>query len=229
MSQEIVAGKKTGQPGPLRFGVVATDPLRIMGLREILGTPLVDGAEKTAIDGAEVVLLSVPGVLNDAELRMVLIDASCTDHLFELLETFRRMRPLVRLIVMGDSGDHDYIERVIGAGAKGYLTQTARGAEVRMALEVVSDGSIWAPRKVLSRLLDLSGRFGRPAPGKELKFTSRENEVLQLLMTGLGNREIAQSLAIDEGTVKAHLTRLMRKVGATNRIELSIKALRKEF
>ncbi len=208
----------------MRFGVVATDPLRITGLREILAdTDAVSFPSRLV--GAEMVPLSVPGILHDAELRMVLIDASCTDHLFELLETFRRMRPLVRLVVIGDSAEPEYIEKVIGAGVKGYLTQTARASEVRMALEVVSDGSIWAPRKVLSRLLDASGQFGRAASAKEVRFTSREVQILGLLVGGLANREIAKSLEIDEATVKAHLTRLMRKVGATNRIELTMKAL----
>ena len=86
--------------------------------------------------------------------RLVLIDAECTDHLFELIATFRQVRPQLKLIVLGNETIPEYIQRVIGAGAKGYLRLTAKEAEIRMAIEMVRDGSVWAPRKVLSRLLD---------------------------------------------------------------------------
>jgi DNA-binding NarL/FixJ family response regulator len=154
--------------------------------------------------------------LNDGSLMIVVIDASCTDHLFELLETFRRMRPQMRLIVLGDSEEQEYIQRVIGAGAKGYLTQAAREAEIRLALEIVNDGSVWAPRKVLARLLDIPDRAGRRGGDSEL-------------VTGLGNREIGLALQIREQTVKAHLSRLMRKVGVTNRIGLTLHALDRDL
>ena len=159
------------------------------------------------------------------DLRVVLVDASCTQHLLELVATFSRVRPQVRLVVIGDSKNQEYIQQVIGAGAKGYLLQTADEAEIRLALEVVYDGSIWAPRKVLSRLLDASKLAGT-AGTTSVSFTERELQVLRLLVTGLGNREIAQSLNIDESTVKAHLGRLMRKVGVKNRIGLTVEALR---
>jgi DNA-binding NarL/FixJ family response regulator len=204
---------------PLCVGMVATDPLRIDGMQAILRT-----GPNGRDDFAQIVPLSVPGMLNDGSLRIVLLDASCTTHLFELLETFRRVRPSVRVIVIGDSNEQEYIQRVIGAGAKGYLTQTAREAEIRLAVEIVEDGSVWAPRKVLSRLLDNTSDNGIRGGGKVV-FTTREIEVLRHLVTGLGNREIAEALGIDENTVKAHITRLMRKVRVTNRIGLTMHAL----
>jgi len=212
-----VAAQKAA--APLRVGMVATDSLRIAGMQAILRT-----GPKGQEPFAEIVPLSVPGILNDGGLRIVMLDASCTDHLFELMETFRRVRPLVRLIVIGDSDEQEYIQRVIGAGAKGYLTQTAREAEVRMALEIVNDGSVWASRKVLARLLDSTTDNGIRGAGK-VEFTTRELEVLRHLVTGLGNREIAEALGIDEKTVKAHISRLMRKVRVTNRIGLTLHAL----
>ena len=211
-----------GQEPGLRIGLVATDPLRIGGLEAIL-----QRVTSGRLAGAVVVPLSIPGMLHDAGLRLVVVDASCTKHLLELLATFSKVRPLVRLIVIGERNEPDYIQRVVGAGAKGYLTQTATEAEILMALEIVQDGSIWAPRKVLSRLLDASSR---DRPVKEaVRFTDRELQVLRLLVTGLGNREIAESLDLDESTVKAHLSRLMRKVGAKNRVELTMEAIRHDL
>jgi DNA-binding NarL/FixJ family response regulator len=90
-----------------------------------------------------------------------------------------------------------------------------------MAIETVRDGSVWAPRKVLSRLLD-SNRNAARSPVAFPRFTAREVEILGLLRAGQPNREIALALGIDEGTVKAHIGRLMRKVGVSNRIALTV-------
>jgi DNA-binding NarL/FixJ family response regulator len=193
-----------------RVGVVATDPLRVLGLQTIFSEAM----------QIEIVSLSVPGALDDANLSLVLIDAGCTPHLFELIATFRQTHPLLKLIVLGNDTSQDYIQRVIGAGAKGYLPLTAPEDEIRMAIEMVSDGSVWAPRRVLSRLLDSNRNAARSATVP--RFTSRELDVLNLLRAGQPNREIAQSLGIDESTVKAHIGRLMRKVGVNNRIALTV-------
>jgi DNA-binding NarL/FixJ family response regulator len=217
---------------PLKLGLVATDPMRILGLQTIF-------AEKKAESGAEVgedaraveiVPLSVPGALDASGVSLILIDAACTEHIFELLATFRRTRPHLRLIVLGLEESHEYIQRVIGAGAKGYLAHTAKGSEVRMAIGIVEDGSVWAPRKVMANLVDLSSlEERREAGAKELKFTEREVEVLKLLVDGHPNRVIAEELGIDVATVKKHVGTLMRKVGVKNRIALSVQAVNRSL
>lgn len=197
----------------LRIGLIATDPLRVLGLETIF-----------AEGNIEVLPLSVPGGLDNLGVSVIMIDAACTDHLFELLDTFRRTRPHLRLIVIGLEESHDYIKRVIGAGAKGYLAHTARESEIRLAVDIVSDGSVWAPRKVLARLLEASSVESHAAAA-EPKFTERESQVLELLVAGRPNRDIAEALGIDAATVKAHVGRLMRKVGVENRIALTMQAV----
>jgi len=194
---------------PDRIGVVATDPLRVIGLKAIFAD----------IPSLEIVPLSVPGALDDVDLSLVIVDAGCISHLFELLGAFRKARPRLKLVVLGTETAPDYIEQVIGAGAKGYLPVTAQEGEIRRAIEMVRDGSVWAPRKVISRLLD--GKSEPAAP----RFTPRERQILQLLRNGRSNREISAVLHIDESTVKAHIGRLMRKVGVGNRIALTIHPL----
>src|SRR5262249_13581419 len=146
----------------------------------------------------EIIPLSVPGALDASGVSLILIDAACTDHIFELLAAFRRARPHLRLIVLGleENKNHEYIQRIIGAGAKGYLAHTAKAGEVRLAIEIVQEGSAWAPRKVLATLLDLSSAEERRAAVEEPKFTEREAEVLRLLVEGHPNRVIAGELGI---------------------------------
>ena len=208
---------------PLKLGVVATDPLRILGLQTIFSEEEVKGAP------VEIIPLSVPGALDASGVSLILIDAACTDHIFELLAAFRRARPHLRLIVLGLEEDHEYIQRIIGAGAKGYLAHTARPGEVRLAIEIVQDGSAWAPRKVLANLLDLSSAEERRAAVDEPKFTERESEVLRLLVEGHPNRVIAGELGIDLATVKKHVGALMRKVGVKNRIALSVQVVNRKL
>lgn len=210
--------------GALKLGLVATDPLRILGLQTILAESGLHGAP------VEIVPLSIPGALDASGVSMILIDAACTDHIFELLAAFRRTRPHLRLIVMGLEEDHDYIQRIIGAGAKGYLPHTAKGSEVRLAIEIVEDGSAWAPRKVLANLLELSSTEERRVGSlEEPKFTQRETQVLKLLVEGHPNRVIAEELGIDLATVKKHVSALMRKVGVNNRIALSVQVMNRKL
>ena len=210
--------------GPLKLGLVATDPLRVLGLQTILVEGGIRGVP------VEIVPLSVPGALDVSGMSLILIDSACTDHIFELLAAFRRTRPHLRVIVLGLEEDHGYIQRIIGAGAKGYLAHTAKGAEVRLAIEIVEDGSAWAPRKVLANLLELSSaEETRAGTTSEPKFTKREAQVLRLLVDGYPNREIADKLGIDLATVKKHVGALIRKVGVKNRIALSVQVVSRKL
>ena len=135
------------------------------------------------------------------------------------------MRPQLPLLVLGDEDDPDYTERVIGTGAQGYLCHASTRTELCQAIAVIRDGSIWAPRRVLSRLLEAS-RIDASSPPAILSFTPRQLQILNSLAAGCSNREIALRLCVGEGTVKSHLARLMRKAGVSNRTELSMSALR---
>ena len=99
-----------------------------------------------------------------------------------------------------------------------------------MAIEIVQDGSAWAPRKVLANLLELSSAEERQAGStNDPKFTKREAQVLKLLVDGHPNRVIAAELGIDLATVKKHVGTLMRKVGVKNRIALSVQVVNREL
>lgn len=202
-----------------RIGLVATDALRIMGLRAILG----DGED------LEIVLLSPPMSADTGGLELALVDSPVDGDVLETVVAFRRLRPQLAVIVLGMETDPEHIERVIGAGAKGYLSHSANEAELRMAIEVVRDGSVWAPRKVMARLLETSLKDNSSAHFAAIKFTGREQEVLRLLVLGHPNRQIAAALGVDEGTVKAHMGRLMRKAGVDNRTALTMRAIERKW
>jgi DNA-binding NarL/FixJ family response regulator len=201
-----------------RIRLVATNPMRIAGLQGVYGDP----------SGIELIPVSVAEGLCLNKEPIVLIDAGSVSPLFEVLARFRASCPRAQIIVIGTDADDTYIECVISAGAKGFLTATAPPDEFRQAIDNVRDGSIWAPRKVLSRLIgrrSTDRNAGATDGTAGVPLTPRESEVLKLLIGGQGNREIGAHLGIDPNTVKAHLGRIMRKAGVGNRVELTMYAL----
>lgn len=206
-----------------RIGIVAADPLRAVGLISIL----------EQIEGLEGVPLRLDELSSQfRKLSAVVLDARVAGNgLSELLLRLRREAATVRVMVVGENVDQRYVQSVIGAGARGYLSETATEAEFRMAIDVVLDGSVWAPRKVLARLIDAGGVQGSGQPAQEpvaSLMTPREKEVLALLKDGRTNRDIARTLGIDETTVKAHLGRMLRKSGSANRVELTLRAMEED-
>ncbi len=196
--------------GRLRVGVICADPLRVEGLRALL--------EKEC----ELLTLSAPETLRQADLAMVIIDTSEED-LFHMMAAFRRARPGLRLIVLGNRSDPSYIQKVVAGGAKGYLLYTASARETVLAIQVVAEDSIWAPRKVLASLIDTYAS-ATPRP-PQIRLTPREKEVVDLLIAGRANREIASTLGMEVKTVKTHVGRLLQKFSVPNRVALTVRAL----
>lgn len=196
-------------------GVVAVDRLRLIGLQTILE------------EGSGV--LSRGALLEDAiaakDLAAVVLDTTGMDDLTDVLARFRDRCPEAKVIVVGEEHDPGNAHTVIAAGARGYLTASANEAEIRAAIDAVLDGLVWAPRKVAAKLADARAHRCGKAVSFSGQMTQREREVLHLLQNGRTNRQIADSMGIEPVTVKAHLGRMLRKAGAKNRVELTLKAL----
>lgn len=206
---------------PIRIGLVSDEPIRLEGLASIFDAPSPEG-HPTLVPVAR----SVEQLLRGSDLEYLVIDLSSSPGGLETLDAIHRARPSVRQIVIGPEGNDELILKSIMAGARAYLDSTASPETVRAAVEVVTRGSIWAPRRLLSKLIDRLLHI----PDSSLTnatphLTEREREVLDLILMARSNREIASQLGIEERTVKAHVGRLMRKTGSDNRIELSMRTL----
>jgi len=199
----------------LRIGLMDFEPLRVAGFESVFDD----------VPNIEVVATDLAGVLANQEFEMVMLGLHNPIESFELLARLKNARPKLKLIVMGSESDDETIISAIGAGAKGYLEETAMPEQVMQCIEVVQSGSIWAPRRVLSAFVDrMLHASEKPVLRHDFNFTERERAVLRLLVAARSNREIAESLGIEERTVKSYVAKLMRKVGVENRIALSIHA-----
>jgi DNA-binding NarL/FixJ family response regulator len=203
----------------IKVGLIADEPLRLEGLASIFEAEPEDGHPRL-----QPVTGSVDEVLTAPSLDYVVVDLPSTPGGLQAVEDIRRVRPDVWLIVIGPEGNDDLVMDAIVAGARAYLDSNAGAQGVRQAIGEVMGGSIWAPRRLLSKLIDrLLSKRDASLTNTEPRFTDRERQVLELILKAHSNREIARQLGIEERTVKAHVSRLMRKTGVDNRIELSIR------
>lgn len=206
----------TTKAGVTRIGLSADEPIRVAGLASVFDLPAEPGKKQlTPVTGSIKELLSGNGP------DYIVIDLHASSG-FTALEEARRARPDIRLIVIGPEGDDELVMNSIIAGARAYLDPTAGPEVVRQAIEVVTAGSIWAPRKLLSKLIDRLLKTPEANTAVQPQLTTRERQVLGLIVMARSNREIARELGIEERTVKAYVGRLMRKTGADNRIKLSM-------
>ena len=216
-------GEKDPSPGTrvIRIGVLEGEPIRLAGLSTVFEEPPEPGKPHL-----QSVIGTLDQLLADPDLLYLVVDFNSSVEGLKTLESVKRSRPGIRQIVIGPENDDEQVLEAITAGARAYLDSSADPHTVRMAIDIVVSGSIWAPRRLLSTLIDrlLGVPEGAGAHGP-LQLTARERQVLDLLLLARSNREIAAQLGIEERTVKAHVGRLMRKTGAENRIELSIRAL----
>jgi len=199
----------------VRIAVIDSDPLRFVGFQALLSAESDFELESVAL--AEI------GAQEAADL--VLLGSHPGNSVIDVLTTVNTLRPGLNVIVTGYNLDDAAILKAISAGAKGCVDEAASVGELVRAIRTVLTGSVWAPRRVLSRFVEQAYRSSqhRVSPGRR-PFTSREKEVLRMLVAGCSNKEIAAPLGIEERTVKEHVSKLFRKVGVSNRVMLSVYA-----
>ena len=200
----------------IRVAVVQSDPLRFVGFRALFNTE----------PDLELVSASLADLGQLQNINLVLLGNRGGQNLYDITASMKAVGPDLRIIVTGSGMDDESVLKAIAAGAKGYVDEAASPAEFIQALRIVNQGSVWAPRRVLSTFIErVSSSPGRIFPAGRINFTDREKEVLEMLVAGRSNKEIGSPLGIEERTVKAHVAKMMRKVGVQNRIALSVHAI----
>jgi DNA-binding NarL/FixJ family response regulator len=200
----------------IRIAVVGTDPLQFVGFRAVFDSEL----------DFELISSSLPDVGTLQNIDLVLLGDRSGLNLFDVAASLKATHPHLRIIVIGTGMDDETILKVIAFGAKGYVDAAASPADFVHAIRIVSQGSVWAPRRVLSVFIERVRRSpGRVFPASPVTFTDREKEVLEMLVDGRSNKEIGSALGIEERTVKAHVAKLLRKNGLQNRVALSVHAV----
>jgi DNA-binding NarL/FixJ family response regulator len=133
-----------------------------------------------------------------------------------------------RVLVLTTFELDEYVFGALDAGASGFLLKGGEPADLVNAIQVVAGGESLLAPSVTRRLIDTY--VSRPRPSTKTQhdgldeLTTREREVLGLIATGLTNAEIAQALHLSPLTAKTHVSRILMKLGARDRVQLVVIA-----
>jgi DNA-binding NarL/FixJ family response regulator len=200
----------------IRIAVVESDPLRFVGFRAVFDSER----------DLELISSSLSDVSTHENIDLVLLGDRPSQKLFDGIASLKATCPDLHIIVTGSGMDDETILKAIAFGATGCVDAAALPADFVQAIRIVNQGSIWAPRRILSMFIErVSNSPGRLFPAGQAVFTNREKEVLEMLVESRSNKEIGATLGIEERTVKAHVAKLLRKIGVQNRVALSVHAV----
>ncbi|WP_417234049.1 response regulator [Arthrobacter sp.] len=209
-----------------RISVVLADDEALVraGVRAILGADPDIEVVAVAADGREAV---------DAVARfrpdVVLLDIRMPrlDGLAAARELVARV-PETRIIMLTTFGEDEYIDEALGIGAGGFLLKASDPHELISGVRAVASGAAFlspaVARRVVNRLRAGQTTIPTEAATAVGRLTGRERDVLELLGAGCSNAEIGARLYLTEGTVKGHVSSVLVKLGARNRVEAAITA-----
>jgi len=151
----------------------------------------------------------------------------------DALRAIRSRQSMRTIVLAGDLSRADLVA-ALNLGARGLLLKDASTTTLFEAITCVMAGQYWISQVLLTLLVEtvrplLQSPDFTAVGAPTAKLTRRERQVLNLVIAGCSNREIAQQCSVSEQTVKHHLTRMFDKVGASNRLELAMVATQHGF
>lgn len=206
----------------VRVLLVDDDPLVLAGLRMLLaGDPGIDVVAE-ASDGDEVAVQ-----VADTRPDVVLMDIRMPrlDGIAALRDLRAGPGPHPAVIMLTTFGAEPVVLDALRAGASGFLLKHTPPDRIISAIHAASTGEAAVSPAVLKQLIErVAG--GVPAPPKDslAGLSEREREVALAVADGLGNAEIAERLYLSVGSVKAHISSALSKLGLENRVQLAIAA-----
>jgi DNA-binding NarL/FixJ family response regulator len=144
---------------------------------------------------------------------------------FDLLAELRREWPGMPVLVLSATHDRETVEHALDLGAMGFIPKTANTRVLLEALQLVLAGGVYVP----SEPIRASAVRPRPALTRpeQLGLTLRQADVLKLLVQGKPNKLICRDLKLSEGTVKVHVSAILRALNVRNRTQVVIELARR--
>ena len=207
----------------LRVMVVDDDDLMRAGLRAVLLSDESIEVVAEAADGREAIKQA-----RRTEPDVVLMDIRMPD--VDGIAATREIAasvPKARILILTTFEDDDYVFGSLSAGASGFLLKRTQPEQLIAAIHTIAAGeSLLSPsvtRTVIGRVAGQSP-LDASAVRRLRELTPRERDVLELVVRGMSNAEIAATLVVEESTVKSHMKRVLTKLDVRDRVQAVILA-----
>lgn len=154
---------------------------------------------------------------------LLILDISLGDMSgMEVTEKILSQHPDAKVLILSMYDDEDYISKCIECGVKGYVVKNESGNELEYAVRTVLKGQTYFSHHVQEVIFKkYSSHVGKSKTVEpEIKFTTREIEIIKLISEGLTSHEMAEKLFISPRTVETHRANLIKKTGVKNSVEL---------
>ncbi|MFI2488757.1 response regulator [Promicromonospora kroppenstedtii] len=208
----------------IRVLLADDDAVLRVGVAAILGSDPEIEVVAEAGDGAQAVELAR---LHRPDIVLLDIRMPTMDGLHAAAE-LRRAVPEAAVVMLTTFDEDDYVTRAMDEGAVGFLLKAADPRELIIAVRAVAGGAAYLSPRIAHRMITRF-RTGQPARRRTAAervavLSPRETEVLGLVGQGLANQAVATRLHLSEGTVKAHVSAILTRLGVRNRVQAAILA-----
>jgi DNA-binding NarL/FixJ family response regulator len=222
MDTDVAVKKKTPK-AKKRILIVDDHPMMRQGLAQLVSNEpdlVVCCEADTAGQALNILVTSKPD--------LVLADISLPDkNGLELIKDIRALAPDVLILVVSMHDEALYAERVLRAGARGYIMKQEGGRKLMEAIRQILGGQIYVSEKMSARILEIfSGRRTQAGGSPVERLSDREFEVFQLIGEGKGTREIAGHLHLSVKTVEVHRANIKEKLSVKTATDLVRFAVR---
>jgi two-component system nitrate/nitrite response regulator NarL len=209
------------------IGIVRADarPVFRQGLRKVLEAEAGLRVVGEAADGEETVRL-----VRQLTPKILLLDISLPKLPgLETLRELSKLRIQTRTIILTAVTEKDLVIEALQLGARGILLANSEVRLLIKSIRCVNDGQYWIDHESVSNLVQAFRRIGpdhhASPPARDFGLTSREMQVIALIVAGYTNKDLARKLRISEHTAKHHLTNVFDKLGVSTRLELVLFAI----
>ena len=189
-------------------------------LREALARVLSNKADIAVVGSCAMSPACVDDILL-ASPNILVIDSSSASTQWDFVSEMRQVVPNLKLVMIGMETDEQHFLRAIREGAMGYVVRDASALEVVSAIRTVANGGAVCSPELCAFLFRFAARqHHMPSfhARSRLGLTNREQQLVGLISRGMTNKEIANELQLAEQTVRNHVHRMLKKLGASHRL-----------
>jgi two-component system nitrate/nitrite response regulator NarL len=206
---------------PLQIAIVDDHPLFREGVVHTLGAqPDIEivGEGESAEDAVRIVAERMPDIL--------LLDVSMPGGGLNAVRQIAAAFPVVKVVMLTVSEAEDDVTAALRAGARAYVLKGVASRELARIIRNVAAGEVYVtPSLAASLLFEMTGGRSSHAASNPLDgLTERERQILERVAAGDSNKEIGVQLGVSEKTVKHHMTNILQKLQARNRVEAALMA-----